>query len=60
MEAKVHVEKRCLCGEYLKTGWITKAESEELGRKWNGAHTGPGHRMLSESAFKKMFPDKIA
>lgn len=55
MVGKVRIEKRCLCGKYIKTGALTKSEADLLGRKWTHLHSGPGHRALSEEAFKKMF-----
>jgi hypothetical protein len=57
VEGKVRIEKRCLCGQVLITGPISKAEADELGRKWDTAHSGPGHRKLSESAYQKLCAD---
>lgn len=56
--SKVYIEKRCICGVHLKTGLISKEEADAIGRKWNSEHSGAGHRLLSESAFEKLFPDK--
>lgn len=59
MNGKVRLEKRCLCGAVLITELIPRAEADQLGRKWESAHTGEGHRKLSEEAYNKLCRDRL-